>query len=109
MQRPAHSIGIIQTVNPLTVQVSGLTMPARLRAHALTVTPSVGQTWETHVEGHSYWLDRPVLSSMEEGTVLHGLPDLTLEAEGRVLMSDGNGPIFDMNGLLDPHRRLWAA
>ena len=109
MQPRNNSIGVVKTVNPLTIQVSGLTMPARLRAHALTVTPSVGQTWETHVEGHQCWLDRPVLSSMEEGTVLHGLPDLTLEAEGRLTLTDGNGPILDMSGLINPRRRVWAA
>ena len=109
MQSPNNSIGVVKSVSPLTIQVSGLTMPARLRAHALSVTPTVGQTWETHSEGHSYWLDRPVLASVGEGTVLHGLPDLTLEAEGRLMMEDANGPVFDMNGLLDPHRRLWAA
>ena len=109
MQSNAHSIGVVKTVSPLTIQVSGLTMPARLRAHALMVTPSVGQTWEIHAEGHSYWLDRPVLASMGEGTVLHGLPDLTLEAEGRLMMMDAQGPILDMSGLLNPRRRLWAA
>lgn len=109
MQSQNNSIGVVKTVNPLTIQVSGLTMPARLRAHALTVTPTVGQTWETHSEGHSYWLDRPVLASVGEGTVLHGLPDLTLEAEGRLMMEDGQGPILDMSGLLNPRRRLWAA
>lgn len=109
MQAYTHSLGVIQTVSPLTIQVSGLTMPAQLRAHALTVAPTVGQTWETHVEGHQCWLDRPVLSSMEEGTVLHGLPDLALEAEGRILMNDAHGSMFDMDGFLDPHRRLWSA
>lgn len=109
MQSRTHSIGVVKSVNPLTIQVSGLTMPARLRAHALSVTPSVGQTWETHSEGHSYWLDRPVLASAGEGTVLHGLPDLTLEAQGRLMMEDAQGPVLDLNGLLDPHRRLWAA
>ena len=109
MQSPNNSIGVVKSVSPLTIQVSGLTMPARLRAHALTVTPTVGQTWETHSEGHSYWLDRPVLASVGEGTVLHGLPDLTLEAEGRLMMEDAQGSVLDLNGLLDPHRRLWAA
>lgn len=109
MQPFAHSIGVIKTVNPLTIQVSGLTMPARLRASALSVAPSVGQTWETHAEGHVYWLDEPVLSSMGEGTRLHGLPDLTLEASGRIVMNDGNGPLLGVSGLLDPHRKLWGA
>lgn len=109
MQSRTHSIGVVKTVNPLTIQVSGLTMPARLRAHALTVAPTVGQTWETHSEGHSYWLDRPVLASMGEGTVLHGLPDLTLEAQGRLVMEDAQGPVLDLSGLLSPRRRCWAA
>lgn len=109
MQPHTNSVGVIKTVDPLTIQVSGLVVPARLRAHAVTVTPTVGQTWETHVEGHVYWLDRPILTTPGEGTTVQGLPDLTLTAEGRIVMNDANGPIFDMNGLLDPHRRLWAA